>query len=122
MAKLDRVKSPGLLQPLPIPDEAWQISIIDFIEGLPQSGNANCIMVIVHKFTKFAHFIALKHPYTAASVAKMFLDNVYKIHCMPASIVLYRGRVFTSKFWKELFSLSRVQLRMSTAYHSQSDG
>jgi transposase InsO family protein len=122
MAKPERVRSPGLLQPLHVPDEAWQIITMDFIKGLPQSGNANYIMVIMDKFTKFAHFLALKHPYTTASVAKMFLDNVYKIHGMPASIVSDRDRVFTNKFWKELFCLAKVQLRMSTAYHPQSDG
>lgn len=64
-AKPDRNRYPGLLSPLPVPDEAWQIISMDFIEGLPTSGHANCIMVIVDKFSKFAHFIALHHPYTA---------------------------------------------------------
>jgi hypothetical protein len=53
---------------------------MDFIEGLTQSGNANCIFVVVAKFTKFGHFIALKHPYTTASVAKVFVDQVCKLH------------------------------------------
>jgi hypothetical protein len=55
--------------------------------GLPQSRNANCIFVVVDKFTKYAHFLPLKHPFIAASVAKLFLDNVYKLHGLPLSIV-----------------------------------
>jgi hypothetical protein len=119
-AKLDRSKSPGLLQPLLILDESWQIISMDFIDGLPQSGSANC--VLVDKFTKFAHFLPLRHPYIATSVAKVFLDQVYKLHGLPQSIVSNRDPIFTSNFWKELFSLAKVQLRLSTAYHPQSDG
>jgi hypothetical protein len=52
----DRVKSPGLLQPVAIPDAAWQTVSMDFVEGLPQSDHANCIMVVIDKFTKYGHF------------------------------------------------------------------
>jgi hypothetical protein len=86
-AKPDMSKSPGLLQPLPIPDESWQIITMDFIKGLPLPSTTNCILVIVDKFTKFAHFLPIKHPYTDASIAKIFLDQVYKLHGMPQSIV-----------------------------------
>lgn len=121
-AKADRTKLPGKLQPLPVPDSAWQIISLDFVEGLPKFGHANCILVVVDSFTKYAHFIPLHHPYTAASVAKLFLDHVYKYHDMPLSIVSDRDRVFNSKFWQELFSLAGVQLQMSSSYHPQSDG
>jgi hypothetical protein len=109
MAKPERVKPSGLLQPLPVPDETCQIITMDIIEGLPQSGNANIIMVVVDKFAKFAHFLPLKHPYTSASLAKIFLDNIYKIHGMPTSIFSDCDKVFTSKSWRELFSLAKVQ-------------
>jgi hypothetical protein len=92
------------------------------IEGLPQSGSANCILVVVDKFNKFGHFIALKHPYTTTSVARVFMDRVYKLHDLPTSIVSDRDPIFTSNFWRELFSLAHVTLRMSTSYHTQSDG
>jgi transposase InsO family protein len=79
-------------------------------------------MVVVDKFTKYNHFIPLKHPYTTQSVAKQFLNQVYKLHGLPESIVSDRDSVFTSNFWKELFHLANVQLRLSSAYHRQSDG
>jgi hypothetical protein len=83
----DRVSYPGKLQPLPIPSGAWEIISLDFIEGLPHSTNASCILVVVDKFTKFAHFLHLHHPYTASSVASVFMDAVYKLHGLPASII-----------------------------------
>jgi hypothetical protein len=112
-AKSDRSKLPGKLQPLPVPDSAWQSISMDFVEGLPLSNNVNCILVVVDSFTKYAHFIPLRHPFTAASVAKLFLNNVYKLQGMPVSIVTDRDRIFNSKFWRELFSLAGVELHMS---------
>jgi transposase InsO family protein len=122
MAKPDRAKSPGLLQPLPVPSGAWHTISLDFVEGLPLSGHADCVMVVVDKFTKYVHFIALKHPYTAASVAQLFLDQIYRLHGMPTALVSNRDKIFTSRLWQELFRLAQVQLKMSTAYHPQTDG
>jgi hypothetical protein len=95
---------------------------MDFIEGLPLVGVAKCVLVIVDKITSFAHFIPLKHPYTTSLVAIVFLDPIYKLHGMPLSIVSVHDKFFASLFWKELFSLVGVQLRMSSAYHPQSNG
>jgi hypothetical protein len=55
-------------------------------------------------------------------VAQAFLSNVYKLHGLPQALVSDRDRVFTSTFWRELFKLADVELRLSTAYHPQSDG
>jgi hypothetical protein len=41
--------------------------------------HANCILVVVDKFSKYGHFIPLLHPFTAAKVARVFLDNIYKL-------------------------------------------
>ncbi|WVZ53030.1 hypothetical protein U9M48_004021 [Paspalum notatum var. saurae] len=114
-AKPDRSRSPGLLQPLPVPATVWEIISMDFIEGLPSSGHANCILVVVDLFTKYAHFIALHHPFTASSVARVFHDQVYKHHGLPQAIVSDRDRIFLSRLWQQLFQLADVQLRMMVA-------
>jgi hypothetical protein len=72
---------------------------MDFVEGLPLSSNANTILVVVDKYSKFAHFVPLRHPFLAASVAKVFMDNIYKLHDLPKSIISDHDRIFTSKFW-----------------------
>lgn len=121
-AKPDRNRYPGLLQPLPVPTSAWEMVSLDFVEGLPRSGQFNSILVVVDKYSKFAHFIPLRHPFSALSVAKVYTDHVYKLHGMPTSLILDHDRIFTSNLWRELFGLAGVQLRMSSAYHPQTDG
>jgi hypothetical protein len=90
---------------------------MDFVSGFPTSGRYDGVMVVVDKFSRFAHFIPIAHPYSAASVARPFLDNIYKLHSMPVSIVSDRDPIFTSQFWKELFRLTGTQLRLSSSYH-----
>lgn len=55
-------------------------------------------------------------------MAKLFLDHVYRLHGLSTAIITDRDKIFTSKFWQTLFCLAGVQLRMSSAYHPQSDG
>jgi hypothetical protein len=121
-SKPEHVKYPGLLQPLPTPDEAWKMITMDFVEGLPTSGSANCVMVVVDKLTRYANFIPLHHPFTAAKVATAFIDNVYKLHSLPKIMISNQDPIFTSKFWKEMFKQIGSELRLSTAYHPETDG
>ncbi|KAK9230741.1 hypothetical protein WN944_023713 [Citrus x changshan-huyou] len=90
--KVDNLQPAGLLQPLPIPDRIWTSISMDFIDGLPTSQGYTVIMVVVDRLSKYAHFVALKHPYTALTVTKA------------------------------LFQLQRTKLCMSSSYHPQTDG
>uniref|UniRef100_A0A8R7TPT6 Integrase catalytic domain-containing protein n=1 Tax=Triticum urartu TaxID=4572 RepID=A0A8R7TPT6_TRIUA len=95
---------------------------MDFVEGLPKSKGYDAIMVVVDRFTKFLHFVPLRHPFTATQVAKVFWDNIVKLHGIPSSIMSDRDKVFTSVLWRELLSGAGTKLLYSTAYHPQTDG
>lgn len=75
------------LQPLPIPQQIWASVSMDFIVGLANSKGKTVIMVVIDRLSKFAHFVALSHPYNATSVAQLFVDHVFKLHGMPTNIV-----------------------------------
>lgn len=119
--KYDATASPSLLQPLPIPNFVWSDISLDFLEDLPKSQGKDSILVVMDRLSKYAHFIPLAHPFTAIPVAQLFLDNVYRLYGVPASITFDRDR-FLNHFWKELFRLLGTRLRMSIAYHPQIDG
>jgi hypothetical protein len=120
--KGETVKYPGTLQPLPIPPAIWWYISTDFIVGLPKSGNKSVIMVVVDLLSKYAHLCALQNPFTTFIVAQLFMDQVFKLHGMPHSIVFFRDPTFTSNFWQELLKLQDTQLHLITTYHPHNDG
>ena len=122
--KAERVKLPGQLQPLDIPEMTWECISMDFVTGLPtvQSGY-DSIFVVVDKLTKVAHLIPVKKKYSASSdIAQVFVKEIVRLHGLPRRIISDRDSKFTSKFWQALFQAVGTQLSMSSAYHPETNG
>jgi hypothetical protein len=119
--KYENIPYPRLLQPLPIPDMAIQHLTMDFIEALPKYNGKDTILVVVHKLTKYAHFISVSHPFTTKTIVQLFIGHIFKIHGLPLVIITNIDKIFTSQLWQELFKSLKVKLKFSSAYHPQTD-
>lgn len=95
---------------------------MDFITNLPPSTAKTTIWVIVDRLSKYAHLCALPSSVSATQLASHFIQEYVRLHGFPRSTISDRDRIFTSHFWKELFRLQGTRLRMSSAYHPQTDG
>jgi hypothetical protein len=95
----------------------WVDISMDFIKALPKVHGKSVLLMVVDRFFKYAHFILLGHPYKAAFVARVFFTDIVRLHGFPESIISDRSPVFTGHVWRDLFRLTEIQLRMSTAFH-----
>ena len=116
------MKPAGVLQPLFIPEWKWESISMDFISGLPVCQGKDWIWVIVDRLTKSAHFIPVKGTTTASQYAEIYVKEIFKLHGVPKSIISDRGSVWTSQFWKAFMKDLGTELRMSSAFHPQTDG
>jgi len=113
----------GLHQPLPIPDQPWQVVSLDLITQLPRSkAGHDAIVVFVDKLTKMVHYVATNTTVTAPQLATLFLHEVVRLHGLPQAILSDRDPRFTAHFWRSLWQQLGTKLTMSTAYHPQTDG
>ena len=117
-------KSPaGLLQPLSIPGYNFEEVSMDFVVDLPKSATGNnAILVVVCRRSKLVTFIPTTKNVTAPQVARLIIRDIYSLYGMPKAIVSDRDSKFTSHYWTTLFKLLGTTLKMSSAYHPETDG
>jgi hypothetical protein len=121
--KAQTVKKAGLLQPLSIPSFKWESVSMDFITQLPVTKSGyDAIAVFVDRLSKMVHFAPTYTDCSARDVARLSNDTVFKHHGLPSELISDRDPRFTSKFWTELTRLLGTKLKMSTAFHPQTDG
>jgi len=116
----------GLLNPLSIPTNPWEAIGIDFVGPLPsakdRNGEYNSITVIIDLLTAMVHLVPSRDDYTAKDVAELMFVEVYRHHGLPRAIISDRDVLFTSTFWTHLNQLIGVKMKMSSAYHPETDG
>ena len=112
----------GPLHPLPIPDQRGDSVAIDFIGPLPEDDGKDCIITFTDRLGSDIQLAATRTDINAEQLAYLFFDKWYCENGLPADIISDRDKLFMSKFWKALHKLTGVTLKMSTAYHPQTDG
>lgn len=95
---------------------------MDFITGLPKSNGYEAILVVVDRQSKYAHFILMKHLYSARTVTEVFAREVVWLHGVPKSIVSDHDPTIINHFWSEYFKLQGTRLKMSLPYHPETNG
>ena len=80
------------------------------------------ITVIIDLLSGMVHLVPSRQDYKAPEVAELMFSEVYKHHGLPKAIISDRDVLFTSLFWSHLHKLMGVELRMSSAYHPETDG
>ena len=98
---------------------------MDFITGIPEARfgfhSVDSILVVVDRYTCMAKFFPVSTTINAAELAHLFHNEIELKFGAPKGIVSDRGPVFTSTFWGELAYFTGVKLRLSTAFHPQTD-
>jgi len=105
-----------------VPEKPWTHISVDFITKLPIVAEKNTILVVYDKLSKMTHFVATIEGMTAEGLARLFRDNVWRLHSLPESVVSDRGPQFATELTKQLNRMLGIQTKLSTAFHSQTDG
>jgi len=100
----------------------WSHLTIDFITKLPVVAGKNAILVVCDRLSKMTHFVATTKGTSAEGLARLFQDNVWKLHGLLESVVSDRGPQFAAELTKELNRMLGIKTKLSTAFYPQTDG
>ena len=112
----------GLLHSMPIPYNRFSEISMDFVGPLPISEGYDMLLVMTDRLINYIKIEPVHSTATAPQIADVVYRSWYRQFGLPTAITSDRDKLFTSKFWTEMFKKIDVQLRMSTSYHPQTDG
>jgi hypothetical protein len=120
------MKQYGKNHPVGAPESPWEMVSMDFMTNLPSSSlnglKFNSLMVTMCKMSKMAHLIPTTTTVNAEGVAKLYFENVSRLHGLPNAIISDRDTKFTGAFWRALQKMLGTDLLISTTAYPQTDG
>jgi hypothetical protein len=121
--KLSTLMKAGKLRPLPIPSGRWHSVGTDMIVKLPRTPcGYDSILVFIDRLSKMVHLVPTTQSLDAEGFARLFIMHVVRAHGMPRDVVSDRGPQFNNKFWEHVCQRLRLDRKMSSAYHPQTNG
>jgi len=119
----NRTEEPaGKLKLSEVPKKPWSHLTVNFITKLPVVAGKDAILVVCDRLSKMTHFVTMTEGTTVEGLARLFRDNVWKLHGLPESVVSDRGSQFAAELTKELNRMLGIRTKLSTAFHPQMDG
>ena len=112
----------GKLKLSEVLEKPWSYLTVDFIMKLPVVAGKDVILVVYDWLLKMTYFVAMMEGTSAEGLVRLFRDNVWKLHRLPESVVLDRGPQFAAELIKELNRMLGIEMKLSMAFHPQTDG
>jgi len=103
-------------------EKPWTHLMVDFITKLPIVAEKDAILVVCDQLSKMMHFVATTKGTSAEGLARLFRDNVWKLHGLLESVVLDMRPQFAAELMKELNKMLGIEMRLSTAFYPQMNG
>ena len=104
-----------------MPEKPQIYLIVDFITKLPLVAGKNAILVVCDKLSKITHFVATTEGTSVRGLAKLFKDNIQKLHGLPESVVSNRVLQFAAELTKELNRMLGIETKLLTVFYLQID-
>ena len=121
--KIEHQRLAGLLQPLSILEQKWESITMDFMMERPRTSiGKDAIWVIVDRLIRSAHFLAIRVDFSLERLAKLYINEILRLHNTPMSNVSDRDQRFVSQFWESFHKAMGTNLKFSIAFHPQIDG
>ena len=103
-------------------EKPWTHLTVDFITKLPLVAGKDMILVVCNRLSKITHFVTTTEGTSAKELARLFRDNIWKLHGLPESVISDRGPQFAVELTKKLNRMLGIKTRLSTLFHPQTDG
>ena len=114
----NRTEEPaGKLKLSEVLQKTWTHLTVDFITKLLVVVGKDTVLVVCNQLSKITHFVATMEGTSAEELARLFQDNVWKLHGLPESVVSDRGLQFAAELMKELNRMLGIKTKLSTAFH-----
>ena len=111
----------GKLMTNKVLEKPWTHLIVDLITKLLLVASKNTILVVYNKLSKMMHFVATKKGILAEKLMRLFRNNMWKLHRLSESVINNKRLQFVVELTKELNRMLGIEMRLSIAFHLQTD-
>ena len=95
--------------------------MVDFITKLLLVAKKDTILVMCDRLSKMTHFVATTEGTSTEGLARLFRDNVQKLHGLPESVMSDRRLQFVAELTKKLKRMLEIEIKLLTSFYPQTN-